>query len=366
MLLLAWLALMTLPGEPGASATGNQTIADAPGSAAPPVVGRPVDFSGAVGGPFAVEQTAEPTELTAEEPLTLTVRITGPGNLRDIPRLDLGKLEAYKPFAVEDVDDRLASGEPPRREFRYRLRPRTADVKAVPRLKFVYFNPRLPPARGYQTTYAAPVPLTVKPRTPPVLPGVPAELPEWMLEPVPADERVLWLLEQGPVMAWVHRTLGWFGVRSKYGPRRRGVAWLLVGAAILVPPLVSVTWFMLWRRANPDAARRAGIRRSRAAAIALRSLRSAGESVSCVATAVLGYLHDQVGLPLAASTPAEVAECLGTGDSPRELTGSLIELLRRCDQARFAPGEVGDGSLADDAERLILEWEAAPWSPPGC
>src|SRR5919204_579050 len=107
--MFAWLVLLALIGEPGASATGvtKPPGADAPRSPraprapAPPIVGRPVDFSGAVGGPFVVEQTAEPTTLTAEEPLTLTVRVTGPGNLRDIPRPELGKLDAYKAFAVE-------------------------------------------------------------------------------------------------------------------------------------------------------------------------------------------------------------------------------------------------------------------------
>src|SRR5438874_7862036 len=150
--------------------------ADAPG--APPVVGRPVDFSGAVGGPFVVQWVAEPTAVVAEEPLTLTLRITGPGNLSEIPRPVLGKLDAFKSFAVEDLDDRFVPGDPPRREFRYRVRPRTAGVTEIPRLKFVYFNPRIvPSSRGYQTTYAGPVPLTVKPRTPPRT--VPAEVPAW-------------------------------------------------------------------------------------------------------------------------------------------------------------------------------------------
>src|SRR5262245_55833088 len=81
-------------------------LADPP-AAEPPLVGRPLDWSGAVGGPFAVEMTAEPTELAAEEPLTLTLRITGRGNLSSLPRPALGKLESFKAFAVDDLDDRF-------------------------------------------------------------------------------------------------------------------------------------------------------------------------------------------------------------------------------------------------------------------
>jgi hypothetical protein len=347
MVLFVWLALISLTGEP-----------------APPVVGRPVDFSGAVGGPFVVEQTAEPTTVTAEEPLTLTVRITGPGNLRDLPRPELAKLEAYKPFAVEELDDRFVPGDPPRREFRYRLRPRGADVKEVPRLKFVYFNPRLPTARGYQTTYAAPIPLTVKPRTPPVSSGVPTEVPDWMLEPASAED--LFGPSPGPVTVWIHKVLGWVGVQVDNTPRRRTILWPLAGAAVAVPPLVCAIWFVLWRRANPDAARRASIRRSRAAAVALRSLRpSIGDPAPRVAGALLGYLQDRAGLHPTATTPAEVAKHLLANGCPPALAEAVVCLLRRCDEARFAPWGAGAPVLADDAERLILEWEAAPWSLPG-
>ena len=110
-----WAWLLILVGEPGALATGvlllnsGTPVAHAPGS--PPIVGRPVDFAGAVGGPFVVQWIAEPTEVAAEEPLTLTLRVTGPGNLADMPRPPLAKLDAFKPFAVEDLDDRLVPGD---------------------------------------------------------------------------------------------------------------------------------------------------------------------------------------------------------------------------------------------------------------
>src|SRR6478672_9456 len=100
----------------------------------PPIAGRPGDWSGVSGGPFAVTLTADRTELTAEEPLTLTVRFAvapggNAGNLRDLARPALAKLDAFKTFAVEDIDDTFVADDPPRREFRYRLRPRSADVK---------------------------------------------------------------------------------------------------------------------------------------------------------------------------------------------------------------------------------------------
>jgi hypothetical protein len=133
----------------------------------PPVVGRPTDFSGAIGGPFVVSLSAEPTQLTVEQPLTLTLRIVGPGNLRELPRPALGKLDSFRGFAVDELDDEYHDGPPPTRTFRYRLRPRTPDVTQIPPIRFVYFNPAIvPPSRGYQTTYAEGIALAVKPEPP--------------------------------------------------------------------------------------------------------------------------------------------------------------------------------------------------------
>jgi hypothetical protein len=322
-------------------------------AAEPPVVGRPLDWSGAVGGPFVVELHAEPTTLTAEEPLTLTVRVIGSGNLRDLPRPPLGKLESFQPFAVEDLDDRFVPGDPPRREFRYRLRPRSADVTEVPRLKFVFFNPRLPRARGYQTTYSNEVPLTVKPRSPVVPPEVVEEVPDWMLDPATREE--ILGRESGTFQQWVSGVLGRLGVRLDSDPRRSTTSWPLAIAVVALPPVICVAWFILWLRANPNAARVALARRSRAASVALRALESAGDDQPRrVADAVLRYLIDRFGLPPSAVTPAEVEAHLSGQDA---MARSTMELLKRCDAARFAPA-AADEALAGDAERLVHALEA--------
>jgi BatD DUF11 like domain len=130
----------------------------------PPIVGRPAEFSGAIGGPFVLTLTVEPNTVAVEEPFTLTLRIVGPGNLKEIRRPPLGKLDAFKLFAVDDLDDDFAHGTPPSRTFRYRLRARSADVKQIPPFKFVYFNSAIVPAsRGYQTTYAEGATIAIKP-----------------------------------------------------------------------------------------------------------------------------------------------------------------------------------------------------------
>jgi hypothetical protein len=329
----------------------------------PPIVGRPPDFSGAVGGPFVVQWVVNPNTVTAEEPATLTLQIIGPGNLAEMPRPALAKHDAFKRFAIDSLDDRFTPGDPPRREFRYRVRPRSADVKEVPRLKFVYFNPRIVPAsRGYQTTYADSIPLTVKPR-PTVAPTGPADVPAWMLEMPTTDE--LFGLSHQPWQDWMDWLLARVGVDIEVGPSPN--IWLLGMIALLVPPSACGAWFLIWRRYHPDAIQLAAGRRSRAGVTALNALhRSGNDGAEIVATALINYLRDRAGLPANAATPAEVEATLLSLGCPPHLVTATIALLHRCDAARFGPGSRADGALNADTEKTILQWEAATWSGPAC
>lgn len=331
--------------------------------AEPPIAGRPTDWSGAVGGPYSVAVFAQPTELAAEEQLTLMVRIgtTDAGNLATVKRPALAKLEAFKAFAVEDLDD-YSEGNPPYRWFRYLLRPRNADVKEIPRLKFVYFSPR---TGRYQTTYSEPVPLTVRPRTAPI-PAV--EVPPWIMEEWKAEENETFedacrMLAKSPrsVDYWWDKFASAAGVSSnRWFERlyaRRGNS-NMTAFALIVPPLLGAAWYAVWRRQNPDAARLANTRRSRAAAVALRMLAQAGDdSPRQVRCAIEEYLRARIGLPPSATTPAEVVAYLRGSSSSSADADEIAGLLRRCDDALFAPAPAAATGLVADAERLIIKWD---------
>jgi hypothetical protein len=124
--------------------------------AAPPIAGRPADFSGAVGGPFRVEYVLNPRTLAVEEAGQLTLTIRGEGDLRSVRPPALA-------WPIGLVADPLES---PPGEFRYRLRADRPGTFIIPRYKFVYYQPTL---RVWQTTYAEPVTLTVEAVTAPMV-----------------------------------------------------------------------------------------------------------------------------------------------------------------------------------------------------
>ena len=120
-----------------------------------PEEGRPADFSGAIGR-FAIGAEAEPRELDQGQSLKLSLSITGPGDLSRCDPPDLAGLDGFhlQGSLVERSATQLAAI--------YDLAPDDAGVRAVPPIRFAYFD-TTPPA-GYRTIETEPIALVVRPR----------------------------------------------------------------------------------------------------------------------------------------------------------------------------------------------------------
>jgi hypothetical protein len=136
-----------------------------------------------------------------------------------------------------------------------------------------------------------------------------------------------------------------------------GWAW---GAAALFGPLAAGAWFLAWRRAYPDAARLAQLRRSRAARRAIDGIRRAARTAdppAAIAAAVLEYLRDRFPLPQSAVTPSELEAALRAADVPEPLAREAADVFRACDRARFAPPNDSGLSLEADAHAAVVRLE---------
>jgi hypothetical protein len=309
----------------------------------PPATGHPEGFTGAV-GTFRIEAAAEPTSVQVEDPLVLTLTITSSSPATKPPgRLKLHEHKQLdQDFEIDDLSDQ--DGKPDDRTwtFSYRLRPRHLQATKIPRLKFVYFQPRT----GFQTTYTSALTLTLKPR------------------------------EKTSLLADQKETAG--ELKQKY-PLATGDSVLDRNAAdelpalpyllvlLLLPPLACLAWYQVWCRLYPDAARLAHLRRSRAARQALKALRGlkkqqpANEAGTAVAAAVGRYLRQRLELPAAELTPFEVIVSLQQAGVPTALAEQVAYLLHACDAARFGPVSLATGqNLAGQASRLIRQLEAEP------
>ncbi|MCE5251748.1 BatD family protein [bacterium] len=124
---------------------------------------RPSSFAGAV-GKFSITASVQPTELDADNEVTVTVTLTGQGNLGLVSSLtepDLSAFRTYGPHVSEDITKNgLTVGGT--KTWNYSLVPPKEGSYTVGSFALSYFNPR---DKCYHTVSTKPVTLTVSPGT---------------------------------------------------------------------------------------------------------------------------------------------------------------------------------------------------------
>ncbi len=116
---------------------GNRTINVKP----LPEVGKPADFTGAVGD-FKFKVTTSKTELNATESLQAKVEVSGKGNLKlfELPKLTVpSSLEVYEPEKADRIRTNL-SGMQGERSESYTIVPQYKGKYPIPSMSFSYFD----------------------------------------------------------------------------------------------------------------------------------------------------------------------------------------------------------------------------------
>jgi len=302
-----------------------------------PEEGRPADFAGAI-GQWNLEVTAKPTEVAVGDPITLTIKISGTGNIDTVPAPKLGSLDGFKtydPTTKTTKDDLNTAGE---RVIQQVLIPKNTEVKELPEVRLVYFDPV---AKAYKTAVQSAIKLLVKAGSGGQTTIVSAA---GRLRP---DEKL------GQDIVYL---------KGDLGPAAVVVPFYATPAfwTLNIMPVVALLGGIGWKR-RTDRLRGdvAYARRSRAARNARKLLASA-KSYEEVQHALQDYLGDRLNIPTGGITAAIVDEQL----VPRGVNGDLAAAARACfevcDTARFAGGGATDDGVTatrKKAEQLIDELE---------
>jgi hypothetical protein len=126
-----------------------------------PVEDKPEGYSGAVGR-FTFDADVKPVSLKAGEPITLTMKVAGSGNIEQLELPQIPESENFKSYEPESKVNVSQSGGESRGEkiFEKVLVPRAAGDYLIPGISFVFFNP----ATGkYQTEKRGPFNIHVAP-----------------------------------------------------------------------------------------------------------------------------------------------------------------------------------------------------------
>jgi hypothetical protein len=125
-----------------------------------PAAGRPADFSGAVGR-FEVSSEAAPPQLTAGDPITLRLKVSGQGNFDRVYSSGLAasaEWKTYPPSAQFTPADNAGYGGS--KTFEEAVVPLKAGQEKIPAITFSYFDPD---TRQYVTRSTIPIAIEVAP-----------------------------------------------------------------------------------------------------------------------------------------------------------------------------------------------------------
>lgn len=285
----------------------------------PPAEGRPDDFTGVVGD---VDLGARVDSAAARtgDPMTLTLRVSGEGNVKFFqrPAIDVPWGDLVPANERVELDSTLPTVRGAK-EFDWILTPRVAGELELPSFSYSYFDPatgRYEVARSEPDTVA-------------VLPGT-------LARPSPAADTT-------PALA----------IR----PRDRGVARdplydaPLFRMLILLAPLPALSLLLVRRRPRPRRVER------RAPMRVLRDLARAGDDadVRAVRRAFLAALGERLALaPAQLGRRGGLARTLRRAGVSSDVAGTAEALLRELDAAAYAPHATVPREAARRAESIVL------------
>ncbi len=312
-----------------------------------PEVDKPANFSGAVGH-FQVETSANPTEVSIGDPITLSVVISGADYLENVELPPLAKDPEFENnFKIpEEMAAGVIRGET--KQFSQTLRAKNTDVKAIPTVKLPYFNPD---SGRYEVARSQPIALHVKPTK---------ILTSADVEGKPGDTAV----KKSELENWSQ------GIAYNYeGPEVLEKQAYMVSSLIRSPLWLAITFIPLLafislllftgvrqkRLANPERLRsRKALARFKQRVRALTGENSRHDHVCAVLLeAVRDYLGDKLNRAGATLTFTDVEQELQDKGTSPELAEQLRHLFDACEMGSY--GGMDAGKPIDQLARKALD-----------
>lgn len=310
-----------------------------------PEAGRPADYAGAV-GQFSLAMDVRPRELKVGEPITVSLRLQGTGNVAAALPPAYRDSEAYKAYEARQVGETPdAAADSGVKTFEQVVLPRTENLQELPALQFSFFDPA---AAEYRTVSAGPFPLVVHPS---------ANGAQSLMLQVPG----------GPAAGGKSLVLGSDIVYLKPAPARWNVgAAAPVRTAVLVgfhaaAPVVLAGLFFATRRRNRLATDVALARRQKAPRSARANLHKAEAALKAsaapaavfapLAAAAADYFGHRLNLPPGAVDPPLLLDKLRGAKADEASLAKWQEFFALSDQIRF-------GSSAELSRAALAGWIA--------
>ncbi|MBN1627619.1 MAG: protein BatD [Deltaproteobacteria bacterium] len=316
-----------------------------------PENGRPADFAGHIGR-YTISADAVPVEVSVGDPITLTLRLTGPEYLANV---DMPALEK-QPALTRDfkMPSERASGEISGRSkvFTQTIRPLRPDVKEIPAIELPYFDTE---TRTYRIAKTEPIPLVVRETR--VITAMDAEGNDDYVKAGSEIES----LDQGIAFNYEDTSV----IEDTAAGEVYTFRSPLIKGLVLSPPfiyLLLLSGVYFYRNRNSDSGKvrsRKAYSRLSSSMKAVRHSASMRDSCAMVLDAMRNYLGDKLNMPGKALTFNDVKGRLSDGGLDQKTISDLDILFRQCEEGRYAGAmEHGDAApLVEKAFKLTKEIE---------
>lgn len=296
--------------------------------------GKPASFAGAVGN-FTMTAGISSTNIKANEAVTVTVKISGNGNIKLVKNPDVqfpADFDVYDPKV--ETDSRVtAAGASGTKTIEYIAIPRYAGDFEIPAITFSYFDPK---AGSYKTITSEAFQLHVEK-------GKEGEGTAPVVSNFSNKESVKYLGQD-------IRYLKVKGIRffSKNELLFGSFTYYL---CYLVPAFLFLVFFLIYRRQVKENSNLALVRTKKANKTAVRRLKNAGrlmkenkkeEFYEEVLRALWGYLSDKLNIAQANLTKDNVEAELMKYGVDESLINEFMDILNTSEFARYAPSQASD------------------------
>lgn len=298
--------------------------------------GKPASFSGAVGN-FSMSSTINTNSLKANEAVTVTVKISGNGNLKLVKNPEVkfpNDFDIYDP-KVEIDSKTTVSGVSGTKTVEYMAIPRYAGDFEIPAIEFSYFDTK---SGSYKTVKSEPYKLHVEKGE-----GGDAAAP--VVSNFSSNRESVKFL--GKDIRYL-KTNGFHFTKKGEDVFFGSFMYTL---CYLIPLVLFAIFFVIYRKQIKENADLARVRNKKANKIAVKRLKSAGklmaegkkeEFYEEVLRALWGYLSDKLNISKAELTKDNVEAELAKYGVDEVLIKDFIEILNTCEFARYAPSQAPD------------------------
>ncbi len=312
-----------------------------------PKQGKTADFSGGVGS-YKISASVDKPDVQVNEAITLTVKISGQGNVKSIPEPTLPDLDGFRvekastDFQVSNLDVELGGS----KTFDYLLIPRIPGTHVIDPIKLNYFDPG---KKKYITAKTDSIELKVRKGD-----NV-------------AETEIPYNMVAGQTINLKETDIRFIKVNDGHLARSGKV--LLISPlflAFLALPLVVVVGGVIdvkrKRRLQSDVAY---ARRRRASGEAKRRLNTAEKHMrgnndtgfyAEISAAIYQFVADKFNTSAHGLTTDGVQALLAKKDVPDDLMDDTLKTLREADFGRFAGGSGIDGGKRElyDRARAVI------------